>query len=81
MNAKQLFCCPTCLESHESEEDAVICCPLYPTSYWECGECMEDHKSESEAEACCREVDERVSQPSSLTPQELEAMGQERLFA
>lgn len=78
MEAKQWFCCPTCLDAHESEEVAVMCCPLYPKRYWECGECSGDYDTKAEAQACCTVDGEQLPMP---TPQELEAMGQERLFA
>ncbi len=78
MNVTTKYLCDGCCELHEREWEAEDCCRPEVFERFVCGDCGDTFSDIEEAQECCFDEDAPLPMP---TPQELEAMGQERLFA
>lgn len=85
MNAKELWRCDECGETHEYEEEAYDCCPPEVDLIYECGECGKTFDEKKDADLCCS--DEVLENGEPISPdayqqmiQQLEKAGQKRLI-
>lgn len=69
--------CEECLTIHDDEDDAIECCQPDVSMIWVCPRCGEIHGEEAMARDCCGGED---GEPVRLSPEELEALGQQRPF-
>ena len=71
--------CHGCGEIYNNEDDAYECCLPEVSEGYLCPECGDYFRKEADALDCCGYDDEAPPQPP--TEAELEAAGQQRLFA
>ena len=73
--------CDECDEVHDCEDDAVECCRPRVVQGYGCPTCGGFYLSTDEAFDCHLEANQDPDAPTRTNPYELEAAGQERLFA
>lgn len=81
MKILEKYKCGQCGELHDDHDEARKCCPVSIYEVYQCPICKIDHHHSQQAEEClanCMEENPQYKYMASM--QELEAIGQQRLF-
>ncbi len=82
MNIIEKWKCGECGDLHSDEDEARDCCPVSIYEVYQCPICKEHHPDSAAAEEClasCKEENPEFRYMASI--QELEDLGQQRLFS
>lgn len=75
MTLRTRYRCEACKTVHDDEDSAFLCCMPTVTEVFACPVCDKNYDQKHHAIECCSDP-----RNTELTPAELEALGQQRLF-